>query len=438
MKQLCIHDKGNQYSVYDDIGRGLQISIISFYDKGKQLTFIDGWNYYDGMHRCGKSQEDLIEFLKELASKKEVISKGKKEICLIYTDDLFLLQGFLQPILTNADFDSYIQVCNTVEIRDISRWSEDCSNEIEIAKMAKHLIDDVFIPDKYYYLTPNQQPRKYIAKNTDRELIKKLSPTSPRQYAKARLGIFSGLIFGRKRRFIYKVKDNTYMRYIDLNSAYIYALLAKKYQIEKLIKCDDLVNWHKYDEYFTFGNYRITYKCSNIMISNFSDIYDKDLLWDNQIHSTEVTCCGTDIRTISKICDSIEIKCTYLEYAKLDYLPENIRSVAQDEYIKKENLRGKGIAYHLQKKVVNGIPGDSTRKAWDNRFNQRILYSDLTDYERENYHDTYKNFIKSNCIYSIYWGIQLTAYVRELIYDMAIKTNAIYGDTDGMIIYKYK
>lgn len=443
---IKIHDKGNQYSTYDIYGRGLVIDSITIKDGKKYYGFIKSWTYAldkNGIETCsGSSQQDLIDFMKKLAASKKVESKSSKEILLIYTDNLLKAKGFLQPIITyglsDNDNEFYIQVCDTIEIREIVKWTDEYDTAETIAEKASYIIKNVFYPEKYYYLTPNQRPRKKLKKAlANHNIAPSLMPQNFRTYAKDRAMIFGGILGAKRKEYTYKMTEGIYLRYDDLTSAYPYVMIAKKHPMEPLHKVDkELHNQYNSDDnYFTKGYYKIDYRCNDNLIATYKDINGNNLEYGyDEVYTAYIRCCDKDILNIIKICDHVDIKCYELYVAKKDYLPIEIIECCIQEFNKKQELKGKGAIYDLQKKVVNGLSGDLTRKPWDNELNFDLVYSDNIDYEK--YHEDYKKFRKE-CIYSIYWGISVTAEIRYLLTDMALKVKAKYCDTDGMIYYAF-
>ena len=154
---IKVLDKGGEVSIYDIYGRGLKIDSFTTIKDDKYYGFIEKWevciivNNIPTIYK-GTDQKSLIETLTKLASDKKRISLRKKEICLIYTDNLIKAKGFLKPIITRNDNKYYFQVLNTIEIRDISYWidADDVTSVYDIASNAQYMINEIFVPEKYF------------------------------------------------------------------------------------------------------------------------------------------------------------------------------------------------------------------------------------------------------------------------------------------------
>ena len=443
---ILVRNWGKCY-YYKTSGYGLKINSFTIKDGNEYYGFIENWYISNGNNNIkGFSQSELIEYLKSLAStikprlKKGKVLKNSKDMILIYTDNLQKAKGFLQPIITEDKIEHCFQVCNNIEFRDINQFNDECETALDIAKYAQFLFDELFIPDNDVYLTAPQWARHRIKKALGKNNISpSLMPMDYATYVKDRKAIFGGMHWVKRIRYNYTTKNDVLIKYFDITSAYPYVMTCKKYQAEPLksVNPDEYKNYDL-EEYFTIGTYIINYDCKYSNISTYKDIYGKNLIYNEGLNTTKIRCCGTDLITISKMCDSIDIMCIELSVAKIDYLPKEIIDEIIYQFKKKENLRGTGAKYDLQKIVVNSISGDLTRKAWDNYISKYLSTHKGNRFIRDKYNNLYKKFVSKKCIYSMYWGIQVTAYVRAIIFDICQKTDAIYGDTDGLFFYGYK
>lgn len=442
---------------YDTIGRGLVINSFTYKENDHYYGFIKDWTYSDCNNvYTGTSQRDLIEFLKGLSYKipkrykkdkktKEVIEQPNSiNRIIIYTNNVRKAKGFLQPILTGTnkerEIKHFITVLGNIEIRDITQWVDDYTTAQKIARNAQLLYNDLFIPEKEAYLTSSRWPRQRIKHALgSNKIASRLMPSSYSEYVEDRKAIFGGLHFVKRIKWTYEAKNDILIKYFDLTSAYPYIMVSKKYPMTEMISVNetDYKMYNDDPDWFTIGTYRITYNCRNSMIATFKDYNGNKLLYDQQDHTIKIRCCDTDLTTISKICDSIKIECLTLEVSEMNYLPQEIVDEVLFQFKKKEELRGCGIKYELRKKVVNGISGDLTRKAWENEESEFLSSHKIKRFLHEHYEKAYKQFLPK-CIYSMYWGIQVTAYVRAILQDIAMKTDAIYGDTDGLFFYGYE
>jgi hypothetical protein len=428
MKKFCRKDyiiiqdkKSRNFSVYDIYGRGLVIKSFTIKDDGIYKGFISSFEfalYKNGEYSTykGKTQEELVSFLKTLSITKKVYSPYKKEIMIIYTTNLHQLRGFLQKYIT-LDFTKYFQIFDTIEIRDISSWIDTKEDACCIAKNASELIDKVFIPEKFFYITPNQRPRKLIKKAIgNRNFAPDLMPPSADIFINHRKALYAGVMFETLRGYTYTTKGDISMIYYDLTSAYPFSMIALKHPMTPITH-DTSLDYKKYDidKYFTIGLYKITYIGGDRRLRVYG------LEYANEEPITKyIQLCNRDLNTLSKLCDKIDIECLDLWYSELDYLPQEIIDEVIRVYKEKQRLKGCGVEYDLIKKVVNGISGDLSRKPTD----------DIS------IHENYKEF-KNNRIFSMYWGISVLASIRAILVEASLKVNAIYGDTDGLFCYAY-
>lgn len=429
---ISIRDKKeHNFSVYDIYGRGLSIKSFTINDNGTYKGFIKSFEfalYKNGEYSTykGKSQKELIDFLKTISKTKKVYSKHKKEIMVIFTTNLLQVRGFLQNVITDDDSEHYFQVFDTIEFRDINKWIETEDDAKCIAKSAHELIHNVFIPDNFFYITPNQRPRKIIKKAIkNNNIAPSLMPSSEKIFINDREALYAGIMFTTLIGYTYTVRTEPLI-YYDLTSAYPFAMIALKHPMTPM-KQVEAKHYLKYiDDYFTIGTYKITYVGGDRRLKVYGMKYAND-----EPITVFKTLCGEDLKTISKLCDKIEIECLSLKISELDYLPKEIIDEVVKAYKNKQSLKGCGVAYDLSKKVVNGISGDLSRKPWDLDFNNLILTN--KDF-RELYHDKYKEF-REKCIFSMYWGISVLSYVRAILVEVSLKLQAIYGDTDGLFCY---
>ena len=123
-----IRDKGyGNVSVYKEIGAGLSFD-IKLVEKDNRIEkgMITNWTLAIGDRIVdGYGIESLIHEFGEIIKIYDLkqYSKAKKDILVIYIDNLNKIRGFFKNIITD-DFTHYVQVKNFIEFRDISNWKK--------------------------------------------------------------------------------------------------------------------------------------------------------------------------------------------------------------------------------------------------------------------------------------------------------------------------
>lgn len=412
---MIIKDKGNHnVSVYQEIGCGIDFKIDVDYDK--MIGVIKEWNVTIGDKTySGKTFNACVVLLDELIKcfNLKEYSRNKKDILVIYIDNLNKIRGFFEDYIT-LDFEHYVQVGKYLEFRDISTWNKKLHNSKEIAEYADLLIKNVFIPEKYFYITPNQRPRKKIehqAKKEKNNLAKDLFPDVS-NFRTYRLGLFGGLCHCPYPGF----DINEPLMEVDIDSAYIFDFLIEKHVMSELTLVDDPENWNKYiqSNKACIGKYIITYESNTDKIRCYKDIHKMKL--PKGTHKVTVIFNDIDLQLFMNLVDVKRIKCCWLKTAEVDYLPQYARDSLVEEYVKKEELKktlgSDNPKTKLQKLTVNGIYGDSIRD-----------YDDTFDIKKA----------KQTAALIPQWGIWTTSYCKAYLLGLALQVDGwVYSDTDSI------
>lgn len=419
MERLLVKDKGtHNFSNYVTVGCGLELQIYNDYDQLKGI--IKEWYLSTGSKMVsGTDFESLRRYILSLIKTYDLkqISKCKKDILVIYIDNLDKIRGFFEDYITE-DFAHYVQVFDFIEFRDMSTWNKNLHTSIDIALYAQFLIDNVFIPEKYYYLTPNQRPRKKIkklAKEYKDETAKLLYP-DPCDYRYFKYAMFGGLCYCPYPGLLI---DEPLIE-IDMDSAYIFDFLVQKHVMSEF-EIIDPQYWEYYltsDTATSLGRYKITYTCYSNKCHCFKDMDG------NRIEPTEYGMPETrqfilnniDLAILMKLLNIQGIQCCALRAAKLDYLPEYMHKALIEEYTKKEELKqtlgSDDPKTMLQKVCVNGIYGDTIRK-----------YDTGLEIKRA----------KQDAAVIPQWGIWTTSYCKAYLLGLGLQLDGwYYGDTDSI------
>lgn len=407
---MKIHDRGNHWHIYDERGFGLTIDATYADYKG----IITSWELYiapDNVKLVGNSKEDFIKTLKNIIKENDLKhhSKATKDLIVIYTDNILKIRGFFREYITNEFNDLYIQLLDYIEFREISKW-KDLITSKDIAEYAKYLVDYLFIPNEYWFLTPNQVPRRAIAKACNDNIVSQIYPTSFLQYSSFRKALFGGICYVPYRNLV--ITDPVMC--LDLTSAYIYDLLIEKHCMSKF----NMVNENNYEYYLdsntqtSIGSYTISYSCSSNKIHCFKSI--DGVNYETGTNTVESILTSVDLKTLISIANVHDIKCNWLYACDLDVLPKYFRDEVVKQYIKKVDLKDDKIAYDLQKPVVNGIFGDCIR-----------------NYDEKGYYEA-----KRNPSVAPQWGIWCTSYAKKNLLKLANKVEGwVYSDTDSIYCF---
>lgn len=406
---MLIHDRGNRWNVYSEIGFGLTIDATYEDEKGT----INEWvlSKAPNTRYHGYDVEEFLELLDEFKDEYNLkqYSKAKKDLIVIYTDNIEKFTGFFWSHLTDQFSNLYVQIKDFFEIRPINAWKE-IEDSLEIANYAQYLIDNLFIPNKYYYLTPNQVPRRQIAKACDEDTAAKLFPVSYEEYTCFRKALFGGIVYVPYKNLV--VTDQ--LMCLDLTSAYIYDLLVEKHCNSPFERVDtDL--WEFYtesDQKTSLGNYTITYTCVTNKIHCFKTIDGNN--FETGTNTVNCTMTSVDLATFMKLANVHQVECHWLYESTLKPLPRYMRDEIVKQYIKKVDLKGDEEAYNLQKPIVNGIFGDCIR-----------------NYDEKAFYDAARKPSVAP-----QWGIWCTSYAKKNLLDLGLKVEGwMYSDTDSIYCF---
>ena len=408
---MKVHDRGNHWHIYSEVGYGFTIN--NEYIDGKGV--MNGWELSVASDRTytGETVEEFIDllkrFIKELKLSK--YKKATKDLIVIYTDNLTKIKGFFKDYITLEFNTIYIQILEFFEFREINKWKE-LTDANEIAAYAQYLINTVFIPNKYWYLTPNQIPRRAIAKACNDDTASKIFPINYEQYLLFRKALFGGICYVPYKNLVVEEP----LICLDLTSAYIYDLLIEKHCVSRFV-LDDENNWEYYVDSTTktsLGLYEISYTCSTNKIHCFKDIEGRN--FEIGTHTVATILTSVDLKTFMDLVNITDIKCKWLYTCNLDNLPKYMLDELVKQYIKKVDLKGVDEeAYNLQKPVVNGIYGDCIRD-----YSTEVMFYDA----------------KRKPSVAPQWGIWCTSYAKKNLLKLATKVEGwVYSDTDSIYCF---
>lgn len=409
MKIHTMCKKKARHEYIENIGVGLTLDTFTYGGAG----YVKSWqlSLSNETHYRGKTIEELIAQLNQLKDIYDLqyLNEYHTDMLLIYTDDLKLLYCFLRNYDKDAQmFKDYNFVFKKVfEFRDISHWYDKPKHDAyDIACKVQHLFDDIFIPEKRFYITPTKSVLTKIKKHCDSDIAKKLYPMTYYEYKRLLRSYFGGICVANVKNTELTEENDFPIAEHDRKSAYIFDLLIEKHICEPL-KSTDKYNYQFFldneDKYFAIMKIKIR----KIYGISYYLTYIRDANGKRLDENTEVLILtNIDFNLLIKGCKTLEYDVLSLDVARKDYLPEYMRNVIEEEYIKKE-----AVGTLIQKKKVNSIYGATVKK-----FNEEDFKSQ-----------------RDNAYLAPHWGIETASYARRNLIKLALQLdNWLYTDTDSI------
>ena len=417
--------KWHNFTSYFEQPFVLKIKWKNYYDHG----VLESWDLSSsGERHFGSTVEDFKNTLISIRNRYllGVHSKTWRDCAIIYVDHVEKIKGFFDELITDVfpkkeedeiiDPDPiYYQLLQVFEVRSFLPWKEKATED-EALEMMNKIYETYFLPEKYFYITPNQRMRKRIAKACSKEksiTAKTVFPANENDYELSKLAVFGGLCYCKVPNFLFT--DS--MMALDLVSAYIYSFLVKKHCATKAKEVNSDL-WEAYisnEAKASIGIYELEYDTVDTAVRVFKD-EDGENFPVEKGAKVRAVLCSTDVETILNM-KKVYIKsinCLYLEEYCIRYLDNYMREALLTEYLNKKKIdkEQQPYEYAQQKIVLNGIAGNAQR-----------------------YEKTRSSYInaRKNASIAPQWGIFLTAYVRQLVIFLGQTLKGWrYSDTDSI------
>lgn len=411
------------------VEEGYGLTIDSFTHEG--AGYVRSWTLCSSTNTwTGTSIPELMEVFKELCKAYQLqfhdTKLPYKDVLVVYVKNINQAYGFLYNYGVNDDFIKYsksegisdivyFQILHHIEIRPC--WYK--KEEIEDWD-AKDLADygtmmwQLFLKDKYSYITSNQIIRKRTEKlkrKYEDDTAKKIYPLSYDSYKLLKKAFFGGIIYAPYPGVV--IPDAVVIA--DAKSDYYYQLLMRKHVMDKKKKVDP-ANWELYlstDSVSSYGKYKIKYTSYTNKISAFKNYDEEPCRKGEDIEDTFVFT-ATDLKLFLDHAQVQSIECEWLYTYEMDDLPEYMRETYVREYLEKERLQGK--ERRLQKEVVNGGYGNCCR----NWTTEEEFLSD-----------------KKDPTFAPQWGIWCTSYARKHLLDLGDQLDGWYYGVTDSVCFKY-
>ena len=408
----CKDKKLRHWSSYVTEGWGLVFNTFTYHNAG----YIKNW-YLSSTNRTfkGITINELINtfdnLIKEYNLKRS--TENNEDLLVVYTDNLPKVFGFLENYGAEYDIDRYFHFMKHIEIRPC--WYDTLEDSRDIAIWAQYLIDNVFVPDKYFYITPTQIPRKRmksLRKRLDDNTVENLFPKSFESYNLLREAFFGGILYVPHPG---KIITEPLIE-IDLKSAYIFCMIIEKHCMSTKVE----VNPDDWEYYLTsankasFGRYRIKYSSYTKKISCFKNYKGEKLQRGEDIEDL-FTLTDVDLKIMIENVTIHNIECLWLYEYELDFVPKYVRDMVVADFIKKEELKlgDDNEATKLQKIIVNAEGyGDSCRNC-----TSKVEFDSIS----------------KDANLAPQWGVWSTSYCRRLLLGLGkLLDGWYYSATDSI------
>ena len=408
----CQDKKKCNWSNYVTEGWGLTLDTFTYNEAG----YLNGWTLCSNtIEYTGETIEDLISTLNNIKVTYDlkVHDEHTKDILVIYTDDINKLYYFLYNYGLTDEFTHYFQILDNIEFR--ACWDADYVSAKEIAEWADLMINMVFVPDKYFYITSSQIPRKRIKKSNKaykETIAQELYPISFDRYHLLRKAFFGGILYVPYPGLIISEP----VIEIDLKSAYIYCLLAFKHCMS-VSKRIDTEHWEYYvhsENKTSYGRYRIKYSSYTNKITCYKNENGEPCQKGEDIVDTFIFT-ADDLKLFLREVSVNTLECLHLDEYTLDYLPQSVRDELVDEYVKKEKLAkekpGSG-ELAIQKVIINSIFGNCCRN-----------WKEVDEFKED----------RKDATLAPQWGIWTTSYCKSLLLGLGNSLEGwLYSATDSI------
>ena len=410
-ERLSVNDKSDKNtSSYIIEGFGLHFN--DFTDWDTEASFMTDWELVSE-HKTyrGNGTTDLFITLNEISKEYGLTrySARKSDVLVIYTDRLWELSCYLSTYIDN-EFKYYFQVLDHIEFRKC--WDDTLVTAKAIQEWATNYINNLFVPDKYFYITKSQIFRKRIKKACKKDKVtlgKDLFPKNYNLFQFYRHALFGGICYCPYPSVWFQQP----IIEIDLKSAYIYCFLKKHCVSEG--KFVDTSTWEIYlgnSNRLSIGTYEITYTSWSSKAHCYKNIKGEHCKpTEDGIPVTDTfTLNSIDLKLMLGMLNVTGIKCCELVEFELGRLPKTILDKVVEAFIDKDEATG--AEKKIKKVVLNSIYGNTVRKA--------------------DTYDDWKYMLKNSDL-SPLWGILITTYCKELVIGLGSKLEGwIYSDTDSI------
>lgn len=359
---------------------------------------------------------------------------------LICIDNLLKIMDIFSDEITDIIFHGEAPVRIFVQEHFIFQtlWVEE-DDDFTSLDIMQAIMNEYNIPDKTLYKKPQEIFYRKVQKayrNDKESHTADYYPKNYKDWVYLRDALQSPI---RYRSGSSKTFEN--MLEIDLNSAYIYALLTEKHCYSKVRKCDPL-DWRDYrnrKDIGSWGTYIISYSCLEDYIRCFQtdtkDCEGNNISFEQGPNKTvRATLTNVDLDVLRELRGIVitEIRCLALYEFDMDYTPNYYRQCLLDAYQKKCKAQKGTALYKVEKLILNsGIFGNTIRKT------PALVYENAKK-EGKSSKECTRSAEKQLKIESSFgtlphWGIWTISYIRKTLLELGQQlTGWKFSNTDSI------
>jgi hypothetical protein len=410
----------------------------------------DPWRLYSETEEYkGNTVEELRSLIPDLINrlslKKEMKSKRKNpdiDAILIFIDNLLKVEDIFNGMITDhvQHGDELIRaiVCDHFIFQKI--WGKDMLLEKHSAlKVMQGVMNMWFIPDKHLYTTVSSIDRVRLGKLSKGGTINNIKDLYPKKFddwLRQRECLLSPIRYQSGSSLAH---EN--MLAIDINSAYIYALMAFKH-CASLTQPVSPLDWRQYlnrTDKGSFGRYVISYSTCRNFIRTFqtSKLDEKgnripfEAGKDQTVYAM-LNNVDLDVLLSMKGVYIQDIQCMNLWEFDMDYAPDYYRECIKKGYLDKQNCIKGTVEYDLVKEKLNaGVFGNTIMKTPLLMYESAIKCGKTAAEAHKIASKTLLTMSKQGTLPA--WGIWAISYTRKIILELGQNlTGWCYSNTDSI------
>lgn len=400
------------------------------------------WKLYSSEYSYeGATKEEFDLALEDLKVKYDLqTGETKQDKLVIYMEDFCDINQIIdENRITSSIYNISYTIDKMFELYEWTKW-------VESRTLLKHpilplmqTVFELFKKVKTICPTPASYGRarlKYSKnkKKSDQLFIQELYPLLD-DYFYIHASLYGGL------RYCWKTKPCKYnMLYLDITSAYAFALLTEKYPMSKPYQEEDPNKWEEYlirPSKGSIGIYEITYFCSSSYIQCWHDVDGNKLKQGTHTATVSLTSVDLDLFLHFQFMNIHKIECKELMVFDMDYMPEYYRKETEALYMEKKNTPKNTPLYEINKVILNAsVYGNLLYKQIQRERDNLKKSTTFTDIKIMNMLQAKR----TKCMKDAYstgvpqWGVFCTAYIRKMILGLAIYLDDwVYSHTDSIV-----